>query len=259
MEAKSERIVRYDDITDNEVKFYENYGYLPLPGFIKQEYIERLKDEIDEALKYAGVDPGKLNSATEVADKLRHSNDYLENSLLDELINGEASRNIASRLIGGKAIRYFPFAVVKAGGGGGEFHFHQDNNYTRHDPAEGSINIWVAMVDMTPENGCLQIVPESNKLGVLESQNAGDGDDHKTLKNIPEGAIPIRMRAGDAVAFTRLTVHGSGPNVTSKARYAYALQYHREDVRYLDDDNQWKDLIDLSGTTFFPRQKGDTN
>jgi hypothetical protein len=39
---------------------------------------------------------------------------------------------------------------VKAGGGGGTFPFHQDKNYTNHDPALGSINIWVALVDALP-------------------------------------------------------------------------------------------------------------
>jgi 2-oxoglutarate-dependent dioxygenase len=47
------------------------------------------------------------------------------------------------------------------------------------------------------------------------------------------------------VAFTRLTVHGSGPNQTSQARVAYGLQYHREDVSYFDlRDNQWKLLVE---------------
>ena len=36
---------------------------------------------------------------------------------------------------------------------------------------------------------------------------------------------------GDAVAFTRLTLHGSGANATDQPRLGYAVQYHRDDVR----------------------------
>jgi len=60
----------------------------------------------------------------------------------------------------------------------------------------------------------------------------------------PEQIVPIRMRAGDAVAFTRWTIHGSGPNTTDEPRVAYALQYHRRDVRYADPQTgEWKDLV----------------
>ena len=38
------------------------------------------------------------------------------------------------------------------------------------------------------------------------------------------------MRAGDAIAFSRLTLHGSGANETDEPRVAYAIQFHRDDV-----------------------------
>jgi 2-oxoglutarate-dependent dioxygenase len=247
------KLINYPELTEKEVKFYKEYGYLMLPGLVNPLLIEGLRNEALQALEAVGIDTSKLNKATEVEDKLRNSNHYLKNSLLDELINGEETINLASQLIGGSAIRYFPFAVVKSGGGGGDFHFHQDNNYTRHEPAEGSINIWVALVDMTPDNGCLQVVPRSNKLGPLESEDVGDNV-HRKIKGDVKDALPLRMRAGDAVAFSRLTVHGSGPNITSKPRIAYALQYHREDVKYLDrKTNEWKVLKDQPEFDFAPK------
>jgi 2-oxoglutarate-dependent dioxygenase len=38
------------------------------------------------------------------------------------------------------------------------------------------------------------------------------------------------MRPGDAIAFSRLTLHGSGANNTNEPRVAYAVQFHRDDV-----------------------------
>jgi len=248
-------ILNYDNITDSEIGFYNKYGYLMLPNLVKKEFIRYLQLEVMEALEYVGVDTKKLNKATSVADKLRHSNDYCKESLLDQLINGKETIALVSQLIGGNAIRYFPFAVVKAGGGGGDFHMHQDNNYSLHDPVEGSINIWVALVDMNPDNGCLQIVPESHKLGVLEWENAKDGDEHRKIKEKFENPLPVRLNAGDAVAFSRLTVHGSGANKTSEPRIAYALQYHRDDVNFFDTDtNKWKSLEDEYKGRFAPRK-----
>lgn len=231
-------------LTDSEVEFYKREGYLCLPGFVRAEAVEWLRDEVFEVLEANGIPRSRLSRASETADKLRQYDQYLAGSALDELINGPATLAVASRLIGGRAIRYLPFTAVKAAGGGGTFHPHQDNNYTRHDPALGSINIWVALCDMTPDNGCLQIVPRSHH-AQLDSRTSDDGDNHRQVEVDPLDCFPIRMRAGDAVAFTRWTVHGSGANITDEPRVAYALQYHREDVRWLNpEDGQWRLLVD---------------
>jgi 2-oxoglutarate-dependent dioxygenase len=230
-------------LTDSEVRFYKEEGYLPLPGFVRESAVAALRQEIYDILEVNGLSKSALSRATATADKLRQYPQYLINSNLDELINGEPTLAIASRLIGGPAHRYLPFTAVKAGGGGGTFHFHQDNNYTNHDPAIGSINIWVALVDMTPENGCLQIIPRSHLAGQAKSHNSDDGDVHQQIDVNPIDCLPLRMRPGDAVAFTRWTIPGSGPNHTSQPRLAYALQYHREDVKWRDGD-MWKRILD---------------
>lgn len=94
---------------------------------------------------------------------------------------------------------------------------------------------------MTPENGCLQVVPKSHLHGTLESTESGDGDAHRKVKFEPTDFLPVRMRPGDCIAFSRLTVHGSGPNHLSTPRVAYAVQFHRDDVNWLDPETgQWK-------------------
>ncbi|MEM1211590.1 MAG: phytanoyl-CoA dioxygenase family protein [Planctomycetota bacterium] len=243
------------DLTDSEVKFYQDEGYLYLGGLIPAEAVEALRNEVLEIMdKQLGLTAHDLGHASSAADKLRQSSQYLEGSALDELINGEAIKKVAGQLIQGDAHRYLPFSAVKSGGGGGQFHFHQDNNYTQHEPAMGSINIWVALVDMSPENGCLQIVPRSHVDGQLTSKSSDDGDQHQQLEVDPMTCLPIRMRAGDAVAFTRWTVHGSGPNTTDQPRVAYALQFHRSDVRYLDvESGEQKLLVESPRFSVGPR------
>lgn len=237
-------IVTSMQLTDSEVEFYKREGYLCLPGLVDVTAVDRLRTEVFEVLEANGVPRAGLGQASETADKLRQCPQYLAGSALDELINGDATLAVVSRLIGGRAIRYLPFTAVKAGGGGGTFHFHQDNSYTRHDPALGSINVWVALEDMTPANGCLQVVPRSHR-AQLDARPSDDGDSHRQVDVDPLACLPIRMRAGDAVAFTRWTVHGSGPNQTDQPRVAYALQFHREDVHWRDPaDSEWHRLVD---------------
>lgn len=214
-------------LSEGEVRFYNDEGYILLPGLLDEAAVAKLRAEVLDVMAAAGVSPERLNQAASTRDKLIQSGQYLAGSALDSFIHSQALQAIASQLMQGPARLYMPFTAVKSGGGGGTFHFHQDNQYTRFDGP--GINCWFALSDMSPENGCLQIVPRSHLAGTLDSVSP-DGDGHRAVAQDPTRFLPIRMRAGDCVAFTRLTIHGSGANTTSQARLAYALQFHREDV-----------------------------
>lgn len=209
--------------TEDEIKHYKEEGYVLLRHFLPPESAEGLRAEVMEIMEAIGLG----------STKLRQTWQYLKGSALDALVHSEFQRRVASQLMGGPAVLYLPFTAVKSANGGGQFHFHQDNNYTHHTGP--SINLWVALVPMTEDNGCLRIVPRSHRLGDWESENAGDGDSHRKVKANTSAAVPIFMEAGDMVAFTRLTVHGSGPNTSPGHRVAYATQFHREDTEAIID------------------------
>lgn len=238
-------------LTEGEIRFYNDEGYLLIPGLVSLEAVEQLRENVLDVMASAGADRERLRHAQSSKDKLIQSHQYLQGSTLDQFINGGNLRSIAAQLMGGPATLYLPFTAVKSGGGGGTFHFHQDNQYTRFDGP--GINLWTALVDMTPENGCLQIVPRTHLNGTIDSVENPDGDGHRTVAQEPDRFLPLRMRAGDTVAFSRLTLHGSGPNISNDARVAYAVQFHRNDVKSKvarktnDDAGEWKLL------TEFPR------
>lgn len=216
-------------LSDGEIRFYKDEGYLYLPGLVDTETAARLKDEVLDVMdKSQNLSRERLQKAQSTREKLIQTAQYLRGSTLDALVNSPQLLSIAAQLMGGPSTLYLPFTAVKAGGGGGVFHFHQDNQYTRFDGP--GINIWIALCDMSPENGCLQMVPRSHLEGTMDSVGNPDGDGHRTVAKDPTRFLPIRMRAGDAVAFSRLTLHGSGANNTSEPRVAYAIQFHRDDV-----------------------------
>ena len=225
----SEEILRYWELKANEVKFYDAYGYLSLPGLISGERAAELAEEVLQVMEGSGIAREELRTATTSKDKLRQSRQYLAGSLLERLIHSEGLLGLAAQLMGGPSTLYMPFTAVKSGGGGGRFHFHQDNQYTRF--AGPGINIWFALVEMTPENGCLQMAAASHLNGTLDSIESEDKDGHRTVAIEPEDFLPLRMMPGDAVAFSRLTLHGSGANGSEQPRLGYAVQFHRDDVR----------------------------
>ncbi|WP_394793877.1 phytanoyl-CoA dioxygenase family protein [Armatimonas sp.] len=216
-------------LTPAERESYKTYGYVLLKGLLSPEQVATTRDDVMAIMNQIGLGMTALKQTSE----------YLANSPLDALVNSPNLCQIASALMEGEARLYLPFSAVKSPGGGGAFHFHQDNQYTKFDGP--GINLWVALVPMTEENGCLSMVPYSHYLGTLHPVA---GTNHNSGLE-PAVRVPVPMEPGDVVAFSRLTVHGSGKNLTDEARVAYAIQYARHDVRYTRDLGQtWKTIAD---------------
>lgn len=221
-------IVKSLQLTANEIKFYNDEGYLYLPGLLSREDAAAMYDEVLGIMTGVGVSYDRLCRAEGTGDKLRQTPQYLGGSRVDALVNSPHLADLAGQLMQGPSSLYMSFTAVKNGGGGGKFHFHQDNMYTRFD-GPGN-NIWFALQAMTPENGCLMMAPRSHRRGTIESVQSSDGDTHRMIAVEPEDFLHLRMMPGDAVAFTRLTLHGSGPNQTDEPRIGYAVQFNRDDV-----------------------------
>jgi 2-oxoglutarate-dependent dioxygenase len=237
MSAVDETATEHWRLDENEVRFYQRFGYLVLPGLLNQAEAEGLRRDVLEIVSIGtGQTSEELAGHGEKKHALIQSGQYLKDTPLDHLVNSPVVRGIAEQLLGGPSTLYMPFTAVKTGGGGGKFSFHQDNQYTRFVDGLLGINMWIALSPMSPENGCLQMCPGSHQRGTLESETAAGG--HRKTKIDPTDFLPLRMRPGDAVAFSRLTVHGSGVNVTSEPRVAYALQFHRDDAMAVWDNQE---------------------
>ena len=220
-------MIKVKYLCEKEISSFLEEGFLVIPEILSAEDIGLIYHEVMEIMEVVGFENSKLRQTTQ----------YLKGSSLDKLINSGSLKDLASQLLQGPASVYMPFTAVKSANGGGRFHFHQDNQYTMFD--KPGLNFWFAIDDMNLDNGCLQIVPGSHKNGTYESSLSGDGDNHKKIKWEPEDFLPVRMKKGDCVVFSRLTIHGSGVNLSGLPRVAYAVQFHRDDVRARWEDHEW--------------------
>ena len=58
-----EEILRYWQLKTNEVKYYDSYGYLPLPGLISRETAAGLAEEVLQIMEGLGISRTELRSA----------------------------------------------------------------------------------------------------------------------------------------------------------------------------------------------------
>jgi len=224
-------------LTAEQVTSYQRDGWVLMPGLLGRAWTMRLRKEVLAIMDAIGLPQTCL----------RQTGEFLPGGPLHAYVHSAQLRAIASTLLAGPAHLYGPFTAVKSPGGGA-LHFHQDNQYTVHDGP--SLNLWTALEPVDEGNGCLQIVSGSHRHGTLPA--VPTTENHRGIDSTPDGVTVLRMQPGDCVAFSRLTVHGSGENRTALPRVAYAVQFHREDVRATWDGNGWMPLTQRPRWSFGP-------
>nr|CAH0113005.1 unnamed protein product [Daphnia galeata] len=107
---------------------------------------------------------------------------------------------------------------------------HQDLHYFPFRPADRIVCAWTAMERITPDNGCLIVLPGTHK-GVLHQHVYPDWE--KGFNKMYHGVrgydnhpmVELPMEKGDTVFFHPILIHGSGMNRTNGFRKAISCHY----------------------------------
>ena len=108
--------------------------------------------------------------------------------------------------------------------------WHQDLAYRKNyrEKYDLGVNLWIALDDTTSKNGCLNFISASHKSDLVHhnktiknSREVLEIDIKKTFPN--NDAVPLELKAGDAVLFNWLCAHCSNPNISSKQRRAISF------------------------------------
>ncbi len=106
----------------------------------------------------------------------------------------------------------------------GEFPWHQDLGYVAILPLERVVTVWVALDDVDEVNGCVWVQPGSHRNGLLSHQRHSEASWHLTVPVAGDG-VPARLKAGEAIAFTGLTLHRSKANASASPRRGFFFEY----------------------------------
>ena len=106
--------------------------------------------------------------------------------------------------------------------------WHQDLGFL-HPEAEATfmVNFWIPLVDVTIENGCLEVIPGSHRAG-LKPHGKVSGYPNEGIQDgyVPGGrAVACPVRKGGVVVFQHKTTHRSFPNRTERIRWSVDIRY----------------------------------
>ncbi len=145
-----------------------------------------------------------------------------KSAVLRDFAAHSAIKDVCHDLIGDDVRLYWDQSVYKKTGKVQEFPWHQDNGYTYVEPQQ-YLTIWIPLVDVDDDNGCPWIAPGRHLQGTLAHWLTPIG--LKCLDEVAD-AVAAPARAGDAIIFSSLAPHRTGPNLRKDSvRKAYILQY----------------------------------
>ena len=218
-------------LTAEQIEQYRENGYLHVTGLLTQEeaaYYRAETHALAERLSQQTSIDATWASARELGGeakktKLLHCHDVQWYAgAFSRLIADDRLTGAVADLIGPNVQLHHSKMFIKPPEKGSPFPLHQDYPYFPHE--KHTMLAAVIHFDDAPlEKGCVRVVPGSHKRGPLP--HIAEGNWHLPIDKFPlEDSIAIPAKAGDAVIFSYLTIHGSGINVSSDARTTLLVQ-----------------------------------
>ncbi len=215
---------------DQDIKNYNEDGYCFERELFSSEEINLLAETArnDHAMDKASssMDDGEGNDV-----RLSLWN-HPGNGIYGMIARCERIINRVEQLLDDEAYHYHSKMILKDAKVGGAWAWHQDYGYWYQNGLlyPNLCSVMIAVDKATEENGCLQVLKGSHKMGrinhILSGDQAGAELEHVEEARKRLETIQCEMNPGDALFFHPNTLHCSASNLSDKARWALICCYN---------------------------------
>jgi ectoine hydroxylase-related dioxygenase (phytanoyl-CoA dioxygenase family) len=255
-------------LSDEQVEFYRENGYLAGIRLLNDEQVEMLRQELAELVdrNHPGNDLFYEFNSNESADPekiLFHAlGAWRITPGFHDLLWNPAFCIPASQLLEGPVRFWHDQLFYKPAHHGGVVIWHQDYSYWTRTQPMAHLSCWIGLDDSTRENGCVHYVPGSHRWNLLPREDfANDMDTIQSVLSEDQKReflpIPIELKKGECSFHHPLMVHGSFENRTDRPRRAAVINVVRDGVRSVSDNPLLKGVPQIPagedlGGQFFP-------
>ena len=230
-----------NEISSIQQAQYRKEGFLIIDDFLSAAELEAWRDALKEAIEkrkgnkmpdraevYGKGDDADKSYFDNVFDQL--INLWMDNEKMRALMLDERLGRMAAELAGVDGIRIWHDQALVKKPWANPTSWHLDTPYWSFSDRK-ALSIWVALDDVTLENGCLFFLPHSYHVTTFENPGIGKNmgavfSYYPDLKNF--NAKAAVMKAGSCSFHNGLTVHGAHPNMTPGYRRAMTCAYMPE-------------------------------
>ena len=221
-------------LTEQQMTDFERDGYIIVRNFLTAAETDKLyKIAVgDDAMKKHAFD---LNDQSGKKTKL--SLWYTPgNDTYGLLTKSRRMVDSANQLMeGDAAVCHFHSKLMqKEPKVGGAWEWHQDYGYWYKNEfllPDQMLSIMIAITEATKENGCLQVIKGSHKMGRIEHGFAGEqvgaSQHYVDLALKTMELVYVELKPGDALFFHSNLLHRSEANLSDKSRWSLIAVYNR--------------------------------
>ncbi|XP_060068080.1 L-proline trans-4-hydroxylase-like [Ylistrum balloti] len=217
-------------VTNDMKNHFDDKGYILVKGLFDKDEIANLRRVFEDTdiIKENGY--GLPDGQGKQATMLLWNNPG--NDVSGMMARCEKVVNTCEDLLGGEVYHYHSKLMYKKPFTGGSFLWHQDYGYWYHNSClfPDMMTVFIAIDKCSQSNGCLQILPGSNRCGriVHDATHGQTAADHERVSAI-EKVCPkayVEMDQGDALFFHSNLLHSSSGNESPDRRWAYLIAYN---------------------------------
>jgi ectoine hydroxylase-related dioxygenase (phytanoyl-CoA dioxygenase family) len=236
-------------LTDEQVAFYHEQGYLAGVRILTDEQIEWLKRELEPLFKadHEGKDlwyEYHTNESPNPDKVLFHAlGAWRITPGFHDVLWHPAFTVAASQLLGGAVRFWHDQLFCKPAKHGGVVAWHQDYSYWTRTQPMAHLTCWIGLDESTKENGCLHYVPRSHEWTLLPITGlAGDMNAIREVLSDEQWEqfthpVAIELKPGECSFHHPLMVHGSFENRTDRPRRAVVVNAFRDGVCSSTDES----------------------
>lgn len=227
-------------LTERQRAEYDDLGFVRVNGFAKPDVCAAMLDRvIAVARAHAAGDreTGWLLPEANLAGSDGKPEDLVSkifrlhrDSVFHDWITSPEVTDIAASIVGPAVDCFLSQFIFKNPGAWGQ-PWHQDSHYFFFGPANGGrpiVGLWLAVTEATLENGCLHVVPGSQREPVhehVDDRRPGANYGYREIVDYDFSAsVPVTMDPGDLLVFDSHLMHRSTDNVSGGIRAA--MVYH---------------------------------
>jgi ectoine hydroxylase-related dioxygenase (phytanoyl-CoA dioxygenase family) len=230
-------------LSDEQVEFYREEGYLAGVRILTDGQVERLRSEL--AGLFDPEHPGHQLWYEYHTNESANPDTVLFHALgawrikpgFHDVLWHPAFTVAASQLLEGPVRFWHDQLFCKPMRHGGVVAWHQDYSYWTRTQPMAHLTCWIGLDESTRENGCVHYVPRSHTWTLLPITGlAGNMEAIREVLNDEQWEqfthpVAIELKAGECSFHHPLMVHGSFENRTDRPRRATVINVFRDGVK----------------------------
>ena len=235
-------------LTQIQTNDYHRDGYLVVKGLFSPEEVGKLyKSAVENSI----MQKNAMDLNDQSGKKTKLSLWFTPgDDVFGYLIRSERMVNSVWQLLGNESpvCHFHTKLMQKEPKVGGAWEWHQDYGYWYKNQfmfPDQLMSVMVALTEANKENGCLQVIKGSHKMGRVNHGFAGEqvGADMEMVSHSLKtmDLVYCELEPGDALFFHSNLLHRSEANLSDRPRWSLISCYNAQsNIAYSEMSNSWR-------------------